>query len=416
MKRVLRKMVPDSLIGVYHYLLALIACVLHGNPSREMKVLGVTGTGGKSTVVNMTSKILEEAGKKVASSSSLVFKIGENEEENKMKMTMPGRFVLQNFLSKAAKADCDYAILEVTSEGIKQHRHRFIDFDMAAITNLNPEHIEAHKGFDNYKREKGKLFKEARELHVVNLDDEHADYFLTFPAKKVMTYGIENKNADVVAEDIEVTPNGSKFKIDGVEFELGLLCEFNVYNALCAITIGLSQGVTLVQCSDAIKKVGQISGRIEKVITDPFDVFVDYAFTPVALEKVYKFLKPGNSKLICVLGACGGGRDAWKRPVLGEIADKYGDYIIVTNEDPYDEDPQQIIDQVSAGVKNLSKLFKIYDRREGIRKALELAKPGDVVVITGKGCEPWICWEAGRKEAWSDSDVLIEEFEKISAR
>ncbi|MDD4409396.1 MAG: UDP-N-acetylmuramoyl-L-alanyl-D-glutamate--2,6-diaminopimelate ligase [Candidatus Pacebacteria bacterium] len=414
MKRLLKKIIPERFVDFYHYLLAMFACVVCNDPSRSIKIIGVTGTGGKSTVVSIISKILEESGKKVALSSSLSFKIGEEEEDNKLKMTMPGRFVLQKFLAKAVAAKCDYAILEVTSEGVKQNRHRFIDFNAAAITNLNPEHIEAHKGFENYKKEKGKLFKEAKDLHVINLDDEHAQYFLSFPSKKVITYGIKNRNADFVAEDIIVTPNGSKFKVDGVEFELNLLCEFNVYNALCAIAIGVSLGATLIQCSDAIKKIGQIAGRTEKIIDTPFDIFIDYAFTPVALEKVYDFLKPANGKLICVLGACGGGRDSWKRPVLGEIADRYGDYVIVTNEDPYDENPQQIIDQVSSGVKDSNKLFRVFDRREGIKKALQLARKDDVVIITGKGCEPWICWENGRKEAWSDKDVALEEYAKLN--
>lgn len=413
MKKLVKKIIPSWIVDFYHYLTALVSGFFYVFPSRKINVIGVTGTGGKSTVVSIVSKMLEESGNKIASSSSLSFKVGDYERENMLKMTMPGRFVLQKFLSDAVKADCDYAIMEVTSEGIKQHRHRFIDFNIAAITNLNPEHIEAHKGFDNYKKEKGKLFKEAKDLHVINLDDNYADYFLAFDAKKIVTYGIVNKNADFVAEDVKITPEGSIFKIDGVEFELGLLCEFNVYNALCAIAIAVSQGVTLVQCSDAIKKIGQIGGRTERIIDTPFNVFIDYAFTPVSLEKVYQFLKPEKKKLICVLGACGGGRDSWKRPVLGAIANKYGDYVIITNEDPYDENPQDIIDQVSSGVENTGKLFKIFDRREGIRKALQFAKNGDTVIITGKGCEPWICWENGRKEAWDDRVVTLEEFKKI---
>jgi len=413
MKTAIKKLIPEGVKGFYHYLWSLAGALYYGFPSKKVKVIGVTGTGGKSTVIAMASKILEEAGYKVAYSSSIIFKWGSIQEENKYKMTMPGRFVLQRFLSRAVSEGCDYAIIETTSEGIKQFRHKFINFDVAVITNLNPEHIEAHKGFENYKREKGKLFKTTKGLHIINLDDSHKDFFLDFPADRVVTYGIENKNADYVAENIVVSPEGSTFKIDGIDFELQLLCEFNIYNALAAVAIGASQGVSLSQCSDAIKKVGQVAGRTERVIDNPFYVFVDYAFVPISLEKVYQFLKPKNGKLICVLGACGGGRDSWKRPVLGSIADKYGDYIIVTNEDPYDENPQSIIDQVSSGIKNTNKLFKIFNRREGIKKALELAKPGDTVIITGKGCEPWICWENGRKEAWDDRVVVREEFKKL---
>jgi len=413
MKTAIKKLIPEGVKGFYHYMWSLAGALYYGFPSKKIKVIGVTGTGGKSTVIAMASKILEEAGYKVAYSSSIVFKWGNIQEENKYKMTMPGRFVLQKFLNRAVSEGCDYAIIETTSEGIKQFRHKFIDFNVAVITNLNPEHIEAHKGFENYKREKGKLFKITKGLHIINLDDSHKDFFLNFPADRIVTYGIENKNADYVAENIVVSPEGSTFKIDGIDFELQLLCEFNIYNALAAVAIGASQGVSLSQCSDAIKKVGQVAGRTERVIDNPFYVFVDYAFVPISLEKVYQFLKPKNGKLICVLGACGGGRDSWKRPVLGSIADKYGDYIIVTNEDPYDENPQSIIDQVSSGIKNTNKLFKIFNRREGIKKALELAKPGDTVIITGKGCEPWICWENGRKEAWDDRVVVREEFKKL---
>ncbi|MDD5639738.1 MAG: UDP-N-acetylmuramoyl-L-alanyl-D-glutamate--2,6-diaminopimelate ligase [Candidatus Pacebacteria bacterium] len=414
MKTFIKKLAPDWIVGFYHYLWAFLGAVYYGFPSKKIKIIGITGTGGKSTVIAIASKILEEAGYKVACSSSIVFKWGDKQKENKYKMTMPGRFVLQRFLNRAVKEECDYAIIETTSEGIKQFRHKFIDFNVAVITNLNPEHIEAHKGFENYKNEKGKLFKTAKGTHIINLDDSHKDYFLDFPANRIITYGVKNKNADIVAENTIVKPEGSTFTVDGVEFNLQLLCEFNIYNALAAIAIGISEGVSLSQCSDAIKKVEQVAGRTERVIDSPYYVFVDYAFVPISLEKVYQFLKPKKGKLICVLGACGGGRDSWKRPVLGSIADKYGDYIIVTNEDPYDENPQEIIDQVSSGIKNTDKLFKILDRREGIKKALQLAKAGDTIIITGKGCEPWICWERGRKEAWDDRRIVKEEFKKIN--
>ncbi|MFA6251881.1 MAG: UDP-N-acetylmuramoyl-L-alanyl-D-glutamate--2,6-diaminopimelate ligase [Candidatus Paceibacterota bacterium] len=413
MKKIIKKIIPEGLLSFYHYLWALAGALYYGFPSKKLKIIGITGTGGKSTVIALSSKILEEAGYKVAYSSSIVFKWGEKWEENKYKMTMPGRMVLQRFLSKAVSEKCDYALVETTSEGIKQFRHKFIDYSVAVITNLNPEHIEAHRGFENYRKEKEKLFRTVKNIHIVNLDDAHKDFFLFKPAERTITYAIEDKNADIVAEKIVVTPEGSKFSIDGVDFELQLLCEFNIYNALAAIAIGVSQGIPLSVCSDAIKKVGQVAGRTERVISDPFYVFVDYAFVPISLEKVYQFLKPKKGKLICVLGACGGGRDSWKRPVLGAIADKYGDYVIVTNEDPYDENPQAIIDQVSSGVQDTKKLLKIFNRRDAIRKALELAKKGDTVVITGKGCEPWICWENGKKEPWDDRQVVKEEFKKL---
>ena len=408
MKELLKKFIPPFLLNWYHYILALLGVIFYCFPSRKIKIIGVTGTNGKTTVVNLTTKILEEAGYKVVSLSSIKFKIGEREWPNTLKMTMPGRFQIQKFLRQAVASGCKFAVLEVTSEGIKQHRHRFINFDTAVFTNLTPEHIEAHGGFENYKKAKGKLFQATKNIHIINIDDENANYLLQFPAKKKYTYGL-NKG-DINAKNFQ--------------FKLQLIGDFNVYNALAAACAGVSQGVNLEICKKVLEMVGSIPGRMEEVISQPFKIFVDYAFTPNALEKVYQTLnnlKPKTynlkPKLICVLGACGGGRDKWKRPALGEIAAKYCDEVIVTNEDPYDENPYQILSMIKSGISKsqfpTSNFYEILDRREAIRKSLALAKPGDVVIITGKGCEPWICVAGGKKIPWDDREVVKEEFKKL---
>jgi len=396
MKDLIKKFIPDFLLDWYHFLLAFLGAALYRFPSRELKVIGITGTNGKSTVVILTTKILEEANYKVASLSSIKFKIGDQEWPNTLKMTMPGRLKLQRFLRQALNAGCRYAVLEITSEGIKQHRHQFIDFDIAVFTNLTPEHIEAHGSFEKYQEAKGKLFQTTKGTHIINLDDENAGYFLQFPANKKYTYGLYKGDVN--------TKN--------TQFKLRLIGDFNIYNGLAAICVGLSQGINLETCKKALEKVRGIPGRMEEVISNPFKVFVDYAFTPNALEKVYQTLKPENKKIICVLGACGGGRDKWKRPVLGKIAGKYCDEIIITNEDPYDEDPIEIINQVAVGTNEIAK--KILDRREAIKEALELAQTGDTVVITGKGCEPWICVAKGKKIPWDDRKTVKEEFKKLN--
>ena len=412
MKEIIKKFIPSFLLGWYHWGLAFLGACLYRFPSRKLIVIGVTGTNGKTTVVNLITEILEEAGfsakggsvsgGKVASLSGIKFKIGEKERPNVLKMTMPGRFKIQRFLRQAVKAGCKFAILEVTSEGIKQHRHRFINFDTAVFTNLSQEHIEAHKGFENYRSAKGKLFSAAKNIHILNIDDKNADYFLQFPAKKKYGYSMTGGRTSI--GPIE---GGSA----SVNLNLKLIGEFNKYNALAAIGVGLSQGIDLDVCQRAVEKVEGVPGRMELVIREPFKVFVDYAFTPDALEKVYQALKPQNAKMICVLGACGGGRDKWKRPVLGEIAARYCDEVIVTNEDPYDENPQEIIDQVAAGAKGIAR--KIFDRREAIGESLKMARSGDVVVITGKGCEPWIVEARGKKISWDDRKVVKEEFQKM---
>ncbi|HOW12986.1 MAG TPA: UDP-N-acetylmuramoyl-L-alanyl-D-glutamate--2,6-diaminopimelate ligase [Candidatus Pacearchaeota archaeon] len=405
MKNLIKKIIPPFLLNFYHFSLAFLGALIYGFPSRNLIVIGITGTSGKTTTAELTIKILEEylkekkSNQKVALASSIKFKIGENEEENKLKMTMPGRFTLQKFLKKAVKNNCKYAVLEVTSEGIKQYRHKFIKFDVALLTNLSPEHIESHKGFENYKKAKGKLFEETKNIHIINIDDKNADYFLKFPARKKYTFGLNQGD------------------INNKDLNLNLLIpgDFNIYNALAAICIAFSQNIGIEFSKKVVENFKGIPGRMEVVIEKPFKVVVDYAITPVSLEKVYKTLisdfKNKNSKLICVLGSCGGGRDKWKRPVLGEIAYKYCDNIIITNEDPYDEDPLKIIDDVAKGAKE--KAQKILDRKEAIKTAIKLAKENDTIIITGKGCEPLMCLANGKKIPWDDRKIVKEEFEKI---
>jgi len=387
MKELIKKFIPEFVLSWYHFGWAFLGALLYGFPSGKLKVIGVTGTNGKTTVVNMAAQILEAGGFKTAALSSVSFKIAGKETPNLLRMTMPGRFTIQKFLKTAVDQGCTHAVLEVSSEGIKQHRHCFINFDTAVFTNLTPEHIEAHHGFENYKKAKGKLFQATKNIHIINLDDANADYFWRFPAQKKYGYRLT----------------------DYPDLRIQLPGDFNKYNAIAAINVGLSQGVDLDQCLKAIQEFKGVSGRMETIIQEPFRVVVDYAFTPNALEQVYKTLK--TDKLICVLGACGGGRDKWKRPVLGQIAGKYCDEIIITNEDPYDEDPMEIIDQVAQGTAGKAK--KILNRKDAIKESLRLAQSGDTVVITGKGCEPWIYEARGKKTPWDDRRVVKEEYSTL---
>jgi len=446
-KKIIKAFSPKFLLGWYHYALSFFGALFYGFPSGKIKVIGITGTNGKTTTANLIAAVLEEAGYKMAVASSIKFKIGEQEKENTLKMTMPGRAVLQKFLRDAVKAKCDYAIIECTSEGVLQYRHKFIRFEAMVFTNLSPEHIEHHGGFENYKKAKGEYFKTCKGTHIINFDDENVEYFLKFFSRQKFCYGFDNSKIETLkidwkleignwkfikAVNLQTDEGGISFLVGDKPFALNLVGGFNASNALAAIGVGLSQGVSLEICQEALAKAGGVPGRMEEIIKEPFRVVVDYAFTPNALEQVYKCLQPEfkqscvnsgcKQKMICVLGACGGGRDKWKRPILGQIAAKHCDEIIITNEDPYDESPMDIINQVADGVKEFarqtppmslpSKLL-ILDRREAIRKALELAKPGDTVVITGKGCEPWICEAHGRKIPWDDRQVVREEFQKL---
>ena len=384
LKESIKKIIPNWVLRAYHYKLALLGAIVFRFPgkSKSIKIIGVTGTSGKSTTTDFICRILEEAGHKVASISTARLKVGEKEWENKYKMTMPGRFVVQKFLRQAINAECDFVILEVTSEGIKQFRHKFINFDTAVFTNLSPEHIESHGGFENYRNEKLKLFKATKNIHVINIDDENAKYFSAVPANKKIEFSIN---------DLE----------DVGDLRLNVLGRFNLMNALCAISVAKAYGIDLETCKNALEKAKSITGRMEIVGKNPM-VVVDYAHTPEQLEAVYKTFK--EEKMICVLGSCGGGRDKWKRPVLGEVAKKYCTKIFVTNEDPYDENPEEIINAVYKTAGSNAK--KVTDRKEAIKKAIKIAEPSDVVIITGKGSEPWLCVANGKKIPWSDKKIV----------
>lgn len=409
-KKILRKI--KIVVNLYHFLYSFLGALYYFFPSRKIKVIAVTGTNGKSTTVDMIARVFKKAGVRVAAFSSVKFEIVGEEEPNLFKMTMPGRATVQKLLRKAVKKKCQIAVIEVTSEGIKQYRHRFIKIDTACFTNLSPEHIESHGGFDNYRKEKGKLFMAVKNTHVINIDDENAKYFLSFPAKKKITYSAL-KNADIKAEKVSASSKGVSFSVDGDEFFLGVAGKFNVYNALVAITLAKKENIDMKFVKEALEEMKVMPGRMEELQSFPYRVIVDYAVTPVTLEGVYKELLENFSpkRIIAVLGSCGGGRDKWKRPVLGEIASKYCQKVIVTNEDPYDEDPEKIIDEIITGTSGKGE--KIIDRREAIRKALTYAEQGDVIIVTGKGNEPWMCVKGGKKIPWDDREIIKEELKKI---
>lgn len=429
-----KKFIPKFLLNSYHHKLALLAAIFYNFPGKKIhpvksakggakqfnriKVIGVTGTKGKSTSVILIGKILEEAGFKVAWLTSATIKIIDKEVLNPYHMTMPGRFVIQKFLRDALKSKCDYAILEVTSEGVKQHRHKFINFDTAVFTNLKPEHIEAHGSFENYRFCKGKLFKETKNIHILNLDDENIDYFMRFCADKKIKYSASNPKADVFAKNIQESKDGVKFSVDGTDFNLKLLGKFNVLNSLSAIGVGLSHNISLGTCKKALEKINIIPGRMEAIIEMPYKVIIDLAHTPDSYEEVFKAVKAfPHNKIIAVFGSAGGGRDKWKRPVLGKIAGKSADFIVLCNEDPYDENPEGILSEIKKGIIDVGfikeNLFEVLDRREAIRKGLELAKENDIVLILGKGTEQLMFLPTG-KIPWDDRSVTKEEFKALT--
>jgi len=416
-----RKVIPKPIFQLfqplYHWCLAWFGALIYGFPGRSLKIIGVTGTKGKSSVVYIASKIFEEAGISVAAIGSICFKIKDREWPNELKMTMPGRFKLQKFLKSAKNTECTHVILEVTSEGIKQKRHAGIRFDAAAFTNLAPEHIESHGSFEKYREAKLKLFKAVKSggTIIVNADDENADYFLDFPVKNKIGFGLNKIQNYITPDNYTIDEKGITFTLNGVEFHSALLGEFNLYNILAALSIARAYNINLETAKRAIEKIKILAGRMQEIENNrDLKIFVDYAHTPDSLKATYKILQPmahkKRGKLICLFGATGGGRDKWKRPKMGEIAAEYCDEIILTTDDPYDEKPSEIIDEIETGILLATNsglrpilYYKIPDRKEAIKKALSIARQKDVIILSGKGSETSMVVAGGKKIPWSDA-------------
>ncbi len=427
LEKVLRfaeKLIPKFLYRsgqpIYHYLLGFFGGLFYRNPSKKLFVVGVTGTKGKTTTSYLIYQILNAAGLKTGMTTSVFFGDGDNLWKNETKHAMPGRFKLQKLLAKIAKNGCKYVVVETSSEGILQYRHKFIDYSAAIFTNISPEHIERHRGFENYRKAKINLFqkvaKKKNGVGIFNLDDKNASYFLKTGIKNRFGFGMnfevtnfEFKNKYKIS-NIKLFINGSEFELGGQKFQIPLIGEFNVYNAGAAICFALSQGISLEKAGEILKNVKSIPGRLEIVDKgQDFTVIVDYAHEPASLEAAYKTAKLFNpQKLICVLGSQGGGRDKWKRTKMGEIADGFCQEIVLTNEDPYDENPEKILDDIESGIHNKNKIHKISDRREGLRKAISLAQKNDVVISTGKGGETWMCVEGNKKISWNEKEIIEE--------
>ena len=420
-----RHIIPESIFNffnpAYHWTLALCSAIVYGFPSRKIKMIGITGTKGKSSTVEILNAILEEAGYKTALTNTIRFKIGGESEENLYKMSMPGRFFMQRFIRRAVNAKCDYAILEMTSQGAIAFRHKFMQLDAFVFTNISPEHIEAHGSYENYVRAKldlaGALSTSRKNDRVLiaNGDDKESEKFLKLDADKKISYGVQD------AEPYEIEREGIEFTWNGKRVHSPLSGLFNLYNILAAATAAQSLGVSDEVIIRAVEKFEDIPGRVQKIQagsfsseaskgTQDFTVIVDYAHTPDSLEKLYQVFP--SSRKICVLGGTGGGRDNWKREKMGEIADRYCDEIILTDEDPYDEDPEQIVEGVAKGIASKRPAI-IMDRREAIREALKRAKAGDAVLITGKGTDPYIMGPKGSKTPWSDAAIAKEELERL---
>jgi UDP-N-acetylmuramoyl-L-alanyl-D-glutamate--2,6-diaminopimelate ligase len=439
LKKIIRNKIPKSLINFYHYLFSLLGAIFYKFPSKEIVVIGVTGTKGKTTTCYLIYTLLSKLGIKTALSSSMYFYFGDEKTENKSRITMPGRWFLQEFLRTAVNKQCEVAVIEATSEGLWQNRHKFIDFDICIFLNLHPEHIEHHGSFENYKKAKGKLFegllKGARKYFrgkllkktiIANSDDFYADYYLSFPSERKITFGLEGnpqKKDHLQIIKYKLSTKGTTFTLNEdaedkkeSKYFTKLLGKQNLYNILAALCVLKALDIPIKSAKDILKEIEPLPGHFEVIQTKNFKVIIDYAHTPDSIEELYKnvwdIFKP--KRLLCLVGSAGGLRDKWKRPEIGKIAAKYCHEIVISNEDPFDEDPLKIMKEIEHGIKTylaeyeFEKPYRIIeDRKEAIRYLIENAQKNDIIVLIGKGAEPTIETKEG-PIPWNEKEVVLE--------
>jgi UDP-N-acetylmuramoyl-L-alanyl-D-glutamate--2,6-diaminopimelate ligase len=441
----LRKITPKPILLIYHYFLSFIFALINSFPSKKIIVIGITGTKGKSTVAYLTYFLLKNLGIKTALSSSEFFLIDEKKIENKSRLTMPGRGFLQKFLKQAVENKCEVAVLEISSEGLIQFRHSFIDFDVAVFLNLHPEHIEHHGSYEAYRKAKGKLFKaleksrgkkylrgtKVKKTIIVNADDFEADYYLSFRAEQKITFGLESSLTDsqftLKPSNYKISTKGIEFTLEGKKFSSPLLGKFNLYNLLTGLSIIKALNLPINNLDSALKEFKGLPGRMEILNAKGFKVVIDYAHTPHSIEEVYKsvieLLKP--KRMLCLIGSAGGLRDKWKRPVIGEIAAKYCNYIVISDEDPFNEDPEEILKAIEMGAKRYLAEYEIEkpieiipDRKKAIYRLIELAEKKDVVITIGKGNESSIVYK-DKIIPWNEKEVFLSalrDYSKISTK
>lgn len=387
----------------------------YGNPARGLKVIAVTGTNGKTTTVNYINEILKEAGYKTALFSTAVIEIAGKRHVNDLNVTVASTAMMQRFFRDARKAHVDYVVLEITSHALVQHKLAGVPIEAAVMTNLTQDHLDYHKTMDEYAAAKAKLFAEEPKFIVLNHDDEWFEYYDKFMASaQKITYG-ESDHAEARIDKVTLYKKGSEANIiidhqTNLELATALPGKFNVYNMTAAASLAYLLGISLTDIKEGIANLEGVPGRFESIPTGNrgFEVVVDYAHTPDALEKLLEAARSiAKNRVILVFGATGD-RDKAKRPIMGEIAARGADRIFLTDEESYNEDPKAIRDQVNKGIaeaKGSSKTTEIADRRQAIEKALSIATKGDMILITGMGHEQFRIVN-GERLPWNDGDVV----------
>lgn len=415
--------IPLVVVDDARWALAHLAAAFFDHPSRRLKVVGVTGTDGKTTTCNLIHAVLTAAGHRTGMVSTVSARIGEEEIDMGFHVTTPEAQDLQAYLRRMLDWGAEYAVVEATSHGLAQRRVDAVDFDVAVLTNITHESLEYHGSFEAYRDAKARLFRLLSEsarkpgvpkVTVLNADDPSFGLFGAFPADRRLAYA-RREPADLTATGVRATPAGLRFTahtpIGSFQVFSPLLGMYNVSNILAALTVGVSQGVGVDAMQAGVASVRNVLGRMDVVdVGQDFIALVDFAHTPGALENALRAARELTSGRVIVVFGCAGLRDAEKRPMMGAIAARLADVTVITAEDPRTEDLDAIMDQIAEGVERAggregSEFFRVVDRGEAIRFAVGLAQPGDLVMVCGKGHETSMCF--GTTEyPWSDHVAL----------
>ncbi len=363
-----------------------------GNPARKLKLIGVTGTNGKTSVTYMLKNILEKAGYKVGLIGTIQNMIIDKVLPSKN--TTPDAYEMNSLFNDMEKSGCEYVVMEVSSHALDQKRICSVEFESAVFTNLTQDHLDYHITMDNYFAAKLELFKMSK-CAIINLDDDYAERILNAVNCKKITYSVKNDAATYTAKDAEYKPNGVKYQMVGYNFINKITAsiggKFTVYNSMCAAATALELGVSIDIIKSALAEMNGVAGRAEIVKTDrDFTVVIDYAHTPDGLENILMSFRDYRDSRLVVLFGCGGDRDKTKRPLMGETAAKIADYVIVTSDNPRSENPSSIIEDIMAGVKKYKTPYKVIENRvEAIKFAIANANKDDIIILAGKGHETY---------------------------
>lgn len=407
----------DSLVIPYHVGKAAFWGTRYGFPGRKLKVIGVTGTNGKTTTSFMIWKMLNNSGRKAGVMTTVGWGVDEIHEQMEHMTTVDSN-ILNKRIKKIVEAGAEYLVLELTSHAMAQHRSLGIPIDVAVMTNVTHEHLDYHKTFERYRDAKRKLFKQAK-YGIINADDPSAEYFES-DVDKYVTYGVQY--GEMKAENIKLKPDGVEYIIpseNDLKIKTRIAGNFNVYNSLACVAVGKRLGLSDKEIKDGIFALTEVEGRMVKIDEgQSFTAIMDYAHTPDAFEKLLPDMKKATSgRLIVVFGSAGGRRDPSKRKPMGEIAGKNADVVILTEEDDRDTPGDEIMEQIAEGAREHGKkddkdLFKILDRPTAILEACKMAKRGDTVLFLGKGNEKTI-ERADGVHAYYELDEIKKALKKI---